>query len=264
MNDITSSQNQLFKHLKKLVFSQKERSKLNLAVLEGIHLTESYLQYVGLPKQCVFAESALENSEAKNIIQKCQEGNVECVQISRVLFKDLSTVENGIGLLFVIDIPRNDSEEPLDESAVLLENVQDPGNVGTILRTAAAAGMKKVYCSGGTASVWSPKVLRAGMGAQFVLDIYENVNLKQLMQKSNIQVLATTLSAEKTLYETNLKKPTAWIIGNEGGGVSDELLSLNITEITIPQTEGVESLNASAAAAICLFEQVRQQTSLTE
>lgn len=258
LDNITSSQNKLFKLLKKLVSSQKERSKLNLTVLEGIHLAENYLQHVGFPKQCIFVENALEDSEANKIIQKCQENHVEYIQISKTLFKELSMVENGIGLLFVVDIPKNDSEKPLDENAVLLENLQDPGNVGTILRTAAAAGIKKVYCSVGTASAWSPKVLRAGMGAQFVLDIYENVDLKQLMQKSNVQVLATTLSAKATLYETDLTKPTAWIIGNEGSGISDELLSLNITEIIIPQAEGVESLNASAAAAICLFEQVRQ------
>ncbi len=263
MNDITSSQNKLFKQLNKLSSSQKERSKTGLTLLEGIHLTESYLQYVGLPKQCVFTEDTLLDGEAREIIEKCQNGNAECVQISKALFKEISVVENGIGLLFVIDA-KSQQAEPLEESAVLLEDVQDPGNVGTILRTAAAAGIRKIYCSSGTASAWSPKVLRSGMGAQFVLDIYENVDLKQLIKESKIQVLATTLSAETTIYKTDLTQKTAWIIGNEGGGVSDKLLALNVQKVTIPQSGSVESLNASAAAAICLFEQARQQSSLTE
>ena len=264
MNNITSSQNKLLKQLKKLVHSQKERNKTGLAILEGIHLAESYLQHVGAPQQCVFAEDALQNSEAKKIIEKCQASSVECIQISKALFKEISMVENGVELIFVISIPETNAVRQLNENAVLLEGVQDPGNVGTILRTAAAAGVKKIYCSVGTASAWSPKVLRAGMGAQFALDVFENVDLTKLVQNSDIQVLATTLSAKTTIYETDLMQETAWIIGNEGGGVSRELLALDVKEVTIPQAAGVESLNASAAAAICLFEQVRQQSSLTE
>ncbi len=258
MERIISSKNQLIKQLKKLSSSQKERNKTGQALLEGIHLAKSYLEQGNTPEKCIFSEDALEDAEAAEIIQECQEKNVECTIISKAHFKEISVVENGVHLLLLVNIPAKSQREQLAENALLLDNVQDPGNVGTILRTAAAAGIKKIYCSGGTASVWSPKVLRAGMGAQFALDIYENVDLGQLIQKSNIQVLATTLFAKTILYETDLTKPAAWIIGNEGSGVSDELLSLNITEITIPQTKGVESLNASAAAAICLFEQVRQ------
>lgn len=264
MNNITSPQNKLLKQLKKLSSSQKERNKTNLTILEGIHLAESYLQQVGAPQQCLFAEDALHDSEVKKIIEGCQASSVECIQISKALFKEISVVENGIGLIFVITIPKISATEQLNESAVLLENVQDPGNVGTILRTAAAAGVKKIYCSAGTASAWSPKVLRAGMAAQFALDVFENVDLVKLIQSSDIQVLATTLSAKTTIYEAELAQKTAWIIGNEGSGVSRELLELGVKEVIIPQAAGVESLNASAAAAICLFEQVRQQSSLTE
>lgn len=232
--------------------------------VEGIHLTKSYLEQGSLPKKCIFSEDVLENAEAAEIIKECQVKNVDCVILSKAHFKEISVVENGINLLFLINVPLKSKEAQLIENALLLDNVQDPGNVGTILRTTAAAGVKKIYCSVGTASVWSPKVLRAGMGAQFVLDIYESVDLKKLIQESKAQVLAATLSTNRTIYKTDLTKPTAWIIGNEGSGISQELLSLNVQEVMIPQAGNVESLNASAAAAVCLFEQVRQQSSLTE
>lgn len=264
MERITSSQNKLFKQLKKLSSSQKERNNTGQTLVEGIHLVKSYLEQGDLPEKCIFSEDVLENSEAAEIIKECRVKNVDFVILSKAHFKEISVVENGINLLFLINIPPKSKGAQLAENALLLESVQDPGNVGTILRTAAAARVKKIYCSVGTASVWSPKVLRAGMGAQLVLDIHESVDLKKLIQESKVQVLATTLFANQTIYEADLTRPTAWIIGNEGSGISQELLSLNVQEVIIPQASNVESLNASAAAAVCLFEQVRQQSSLTE
>ncbi|HZV67766.1 MAG TPA: RNA methyltransferase, partial [Telluria sp.] len=134
----------------------------------------------------------------------------------------------------------------------------DPGNVGSILRSAAAAGLKQVYCSAGTAFCWSPKVLRAAMGAHFVLDIYENVDLAPLVRAARIPVLATSGYATDRLYDVDLRRPVAWLLGHEGQGVADDLLSLASHQVVIPHLGQVESLNVAACAAVCFFEQLRQ------
>jgi TrmH family RNA methyltransferase len=160
--------------------------------------------------------------------------------------------------MFLIATPQKDVPQALSVNAVLLDNVQDPGNVGSILRSAAAAGVKEVYCAPGTAFCWSPKVLRAAMGAHFVLDIYENVDLPQLVQGAQIATLATSGYAAEQLYQLDLKRPVAWIFGHEGQGVSDALLSNATHRVIVPHLGKVESLNVAACAAVCFFEQVRQ------
>ena len=151
--------------------------------------------------------------------------------------------------------------ETLTQSAVMLDNLQDPGNLGSILRSAAAAGVEYVFCSRGTAFAWSPKVLRAGMGAHFLLKIFENADLDELIRKARVPVLATSSHADKLLYEIDLKSPVAWLFGHEGKGVSAELLALASYRVAIPHRGAVESLNVAASAAVCLFEQVRQTAS---
>jgi len=147
---------------------------------------------------------------------------------------------------------------PLSVSAVLLDNLQDPGNVGSILRSAAAAGITQVYCSAGTAFCWSPKVLRAAMGAHFVLDIVENVDLAALVSASQVMTVATSGYASERLYDVDLSVPVAWVFGHEGQGVADDLLSLTSRQVVIPHLGQIESLNVAACAAVCFFEQLRQ------
>ena len=146
---------------------------------------------------------------------------------------------------------------------MLLEAVQDPGNLGTILRTTAASGVTDVFLSPECASPWSPKALRAGMGAQFGLTIYEQVNLSEYITNSNVPVYATTLSDDNvSLYDLDLKPASAWLIGNEGQGVSPELATAATKRVRIPQADTpVESLNVAAATAVCLYEQLRQRIS---
>jgi TrmH family RNA methyltransferase len=180
------------------------------------------------------------------------------VVLPDTLFAALSQVEQGVALLFVVSTPTNKSLALIDQSCVLIDAVQDPGNLGSILRTSAAAGIKQVICSEGSVFAWAPKVLRAGMGAHFQLDIVEHANLQQLITTSTVPVYATDSHAQKTIYQMNLTQPCAWLFGNEGQGISHELLSCVTERLTIPQQGGVESLNVAAAAAVCLFEQKRQ------
>lgn len=260
MKYISSSQNPIFKNLKALATSAKARREQNQVILEGIHLTHSYLLTGAMPVSCVISKSAEDNWEVSTIITRCEQQNIPLLQVNDSQFQMLSSVNNGIGVLLVIEQPAAIPPETLNESALLLDGVQDPGNVGTILRTAAAAGLKSVYCSPETAAAWSPKVLRAAMGAHFALTIYENINLNEVIKGATVPIYATTLQAKQTIYEVDLSRESAWIVGNEGQGVSAELLREPVEQVIIPQNSDVESLNVAAATAVCLFEQRRQQS----
>jgi len=258
MKTISSRDNPLYKELKHLTSSSQARRKAGRSVLDGVHLCESYLQFVGLPALCAVGESAQHHPEVAALVARCESGGASCLLLPDALYKALSQVENGIDVLFVVDTPRPEPEPALDRAAVLLDNLQDPGNFGSILRSAAAAGIGAIFCSAGTASAWSPKVLRAGMGAHFLLTIHEGVDLPALVASARIPVLATSSHATQTLYQTDLKSPVAWLFGHEGQGVSEELLALATHQLAIPHLGAVESLNVAASAAICFFEQVRQ------
>lgn len=259
MKQVTSHKNPLFKELKQLAFSSSARRKASKTLLDGVHITQMYLEQFGMPLVCAFTAAAREHTETGKIIQHCWDSGVECVELSETVYRELSPVEHGVGLLFVIKTPFRTIRERLETSALLLDGVQDPGNMGTMLRTAAAVGVKKIFCSADTVAVWSPKVLRAGQGAHFVLDIYENANLAQVIGLSDIPVIATNPHAAKTLYETDLDSEVAWLFGSEGRGVSEELLQKVALQVAIPHTGDIESLNVAMAAAVCLFEQQRQQ-----
>ena len=208
---------------------------------------------------CLVDQGWEANSEVRHIVDTCQSQGVDIIITPRHVFNTISVVENGIGLALVVSLPPKLTPPPLQQNSILLDKVQDPGNVGTILRTAAAAGVAQVFCSTGCASVYSPKVLRAAMGAHTVLDIFENCNLIKVINDAQAPIYATSLEATTSLYDLDLTKPSSWLMGSEGQGVSPDLLTLNIQKIIIPQQPQVESLNVSAATAVCLFEQLRQQ-----
>lgn len=258
MKQITSPHNEVFKHLKQLAGSAKHRRRTKQTLLEGIHLCQSYLQQGDVPLLYVHTDAAKENPEASAIIQACESASVDGILLSNAHFRAISAVESGVGIAFVIKVPALEPLACLRSNALLLDEVQDPGNMGTILRTAAAAGFVDICISQGSVSAWSPKVLRGGMGAHAALRIYENIDIKALIQTARVPVFATSLDAKKTIYEQDLSGSVAWLFGNEGSGVSQELLSLDVQKVIIPQNKQVESLNVAASVAVCLFEQLRQ------
>lgn len=259
MERVTSAHNSLYKIFKQLATQPKTRKQLRQTIFEGVHVCDAYLQSGEEPLYCIVADAALEQSEVTGLIARLA-SNTPVVNIPDSLFAAMSVVENGVGVAFVVDIPTHDAAAPLTGDALLIDAVQDPGNVGTLLRTAAAAGIQKVYLSAGSASAWAPKTIRAAMGAHTKLSMYEQVNLAELITHASVPVRATSLTAPQSLYDVNLTVPTAWIMGNEGAGVASELLELCAdTTVSIPQDTAVESLNVAAAAAVCLFEQRRQR-----
>jgi TrmH family RNA methyltransferase len=279
LRSIQSRDNAQYKQLRQWASSAQARRKSGMTLLDGVHLCEAWLQHRGVPDLCVVAESALSHPEVAALVAQCESnansnaksnsntnstaGAAECVLLPDALFTPLGQVEHGVGILFAVKVPdaasSGHASPSLQSAALLLDSVQDPGNLGTILRAAAAAGIQEIYCGPGTAAAWSPKVLRAGMGAHFVLEITEDVDLVQLIQQASVPVYATQLDAAKTIYTADLRAPSAWLFGHEGQGVSEQLLALATERLTIPQSSQVESLNVAASVAICLFEQRRQQ-----
>lgn len=255
---IQSRDNPLYKQIRQLATSAQARKKAGQTLLDGVHLCQAWLSQRVAPSICVVSDNAASHPEVLVILNACMERQVTCIQLPDALYAALSQVENGIDILFIVDVPIPSHVESLNECALLLDQLQDPGNVGSILRSTAAAGIKKIFCSPSTVSAWSPKVLRAGMGAHFVVDIYEQCDLSALIQSASIPVIATSSHATQTIYGYDLSKKIAWLFGHEGQGVSDELLALASVQLAIPHDPAMESLNVAASAAVCLFEQVRQ------
>jgi TrmH family RNA methyltransferase len=261
---ITSRDNPFFKRLLKLARSSNQRKTAGLTLLDGVHLIETYLP-LGQPESLVVSEAGCENPEIKRLLAEAGDGTgakAAIAVLSNGLFNDISSVRTPTGIMAVIPIPSAESVCPPDydeEFWVLLEAIQDPGNFGSILRSAAAAGASGVHLSEGCADPWSPKTLRAAMGAHFFLRIYERSNLAEVARMFKGKVIATMPNARKTLYQAHLAGPVALVFGNEGTGLSEALLQACVERVRIPMPGGIESLNVAAAAAACFFERVRQR-----
>jgi TrmH family RNA methyltransferase len=258
MKTITSRDNPTYKELKLLAGSSQARRRAGRTLLDGVHLCQAWLELRGMPLQVLVAEGALANPEVAGLVQRCEEARAHVTAFPDALYTPLSQVEHGVGLMFIVDTPVPATAPGLVMNSVLLDGVQDPGNVGSILRSAAASGVKQVYCSAGTAFCWSPKVLRAAMGAHFVLEIFEQADLPALVKAAQIPVLATSGYAAERIYDIDLRGPVAWLFGHEGQGVADDLLALATHRVVIPHAGQVESLNVAACAAVCFFEHLRQ------
>ncbi len=258
MKVVVSRDNPLIKRVRALSQSARDRRKMDQTVLDGAHLLRAALEAGQAPVEVVVSDQGLEREEIRSLVASCPASSVS--QVPDALFAHISPVDSPSGVLAVLRMP-TEPVTPLDmsRSLVVLDRVQDPGNLGTLLRTAAAAGLTQAVLTQGCAQVWAPKVLRAGMGAHFNLAIHERLDAASLLRDFDGQVLATALGpTAKSLYLLDLSGPVAWLFGAEGSGVSAELLTIASDQVIIPMPGRVESLNVSAAAAICLFEQVRQ------
>ena len=252
MKLIQSRDNALFKQLKKLAESGRERRKSGLTLLDGVHLVQAYEEVFGSLDSLIVAESA--SGEAADYA-----AGREHVVLADALMRDLGLVDTPSGLLAMAPIPAAREGIRRDRDAILLDGVQDPGNLGTLLRTAAAAGIRQAVLSPGCASAWAPKVLRAGQGAHFALSIHEDVDLLTVMADYAGTTAVTCLDGATSLYEAVWFGPVAWVFGAEGQGVSRPLIEAARLRVRIPMPGEVESLNVAAAAAVCLFEAVRRR-----
>lgn len=273
--DISSSSNPKWRHLRELLESARERRRSGQTVLEGWHLLDAWLA-TGRPiRQLVIPQRTLQQlagvpaSDGDDIDESVEHSSPVQVAadahwliLDDRLFGELDLLPSPSPVLAVVDTPRPLLPARLGEGGdiIVLDRVQDPGNVGAILRTAAAAGVQTLLTTPGTAACWAPKVLRAGMGGHFVLDIVENVAPEALQAlAAHLPLAGTVLQGGQSLYGTDLRSPLAWVFGNEGEGIAPALQERLGLRLTIPQAAGVESLNVAASAAVCLFEQRRQR-----
>lgn len=253
---ITSRDNPLFKELKKLATSSRQRRKAEQTLLDGTHLLQACLDSGGRPLQVLVNAAALHDREAAALLEKLS--GVPLTQLDDSLLKELSELKTPTGILALVEMPRPKLTAAHSRFCLLLEDIQDPGNLGSMIRSAAAAGCDAVFLSRGCADAWSPKVLRGGMGGHFELDIHESADLRAVAEAFSGEVYAASLQAKQSLYDCDLRGTVACAIGNEGAGLSEELLHV-AHPVFIPMPGKIESLNAAAAAAVCLFEVARQQ-----
>lgn len=255
---LQSKDNPKLKLLRSLIEQSAARKKHALTVLEGAHLLESYLASNQQPQSIFTSESGFVHPE--NQAALCQ-ARCDIFIIAESTYNSLSTLTHSTALMSVIRTPRASQSWNAHLDSLVLDQIQDPGNVGTLLRSAAAVGIKQVICSAGTASLWSPRVLRAAMGAHFSLDLFENISYPQIRTGFSIPIFATSSHQPTSIYQLDLRSPLVWVLGNEGQGVDPALLQ-HAQAVTIPQPGGQESLNVAVAGSVCLFEMSRQRLTL--
>lgn len=254
---IQSRENPWYKSLVRLASSSRERRREGRAILDGPHLIAAWSACGGVAEALVASESGSARPEARALLEATP-ARTRVVVPDR-MFDALAQVATPVGILAVVATPAPAAPPEALDDALLLDGLQDAGNLGSILRSAAAAGVRTVCLAPGSVFAWSPKVLRAGMGAHFGLEIHESVRLEDLAARCRGRLIATDPRAERALDATDLRGPVAWIFGNEGAGISPALAARASDRVRIPMPGGAESLNVAAAAAICLFEQVRQR-----
>ena len=251
---ITSRSNPLLVRLRKLANDPLAYRKQQQIVLEGEHLCAAYAQRAGAVAQAVITEAAHEHGSACSDL--AQRADAVAV-VSSALMASLSTLESSAQLVYVVAWP-GAREVQASVPSIVLDRVQDAGNVGTILRSAAAFGFTQVLALKGSAGLGSPKVLRAGMGAHFGLHLVEALD-EVALASLRVPLLAASPRAATAIHSLELPWPCAWLFGHEGQGVSAALMARCAHTLRIPQPGGEESLNVAAAAAVCMYESMRQR-----
>ncbi len=257
MPHVTSPDNPRLKEAMRLIASSRERRKSGRCVLEGEHLVAAFSARHGAPELVIVAAGAASGASLRAIPGGMKPPDV--LIVSEKTWAELTQLPPSTGVLAVVTAPQPVFKRS-SEFCLLLDDIQDPGNMGSILRSAAAAGVAQVFTSAHCVFAWSPKVLRAAQGAHFQLDIFEDTDLLAWVHAYRGVTAATVASGGVSLFDANLGGPVALVVGNEGAGVSAELLAATKLKVTIPMPGGFESLNAAAAAAIALFECVRQRS----
>lgn len=260
MKSISARDNPTFKDLRALARDPRRQREDCRTLIEGPHLIVAALDHGYVPELSVVSESAAALPEITRLLERLAAVPALCLRDA--LFREISDLATPVGMLARIAIPAVPDALPTGD-CLLLDAVQDAGNVGTLLRTAAAAGVRDVLLGAGCAGAWTPRVLRAAQGAHFGLHIHEQVNLLEFLRTYPGVSVAAVAHAGQALYDLDCAPSLAWLFGNEGGGIAPALIAAANQCTTIPLVAGSESLNVSAAAAVCLFEMRRQRASRT-
>ncbi len=256
---ITSSQNSLVKELQLLQKKKQERNAEQVFIVEGLRavgeipITWEIRQYVVAKSFALEAETVIKNKE------------IPVILVADSIFTSISDTKSPQGILAVVGQQAHDLEQVIGHEKgffVIADQVQDPGNLGTLIRTAHASGAHGVFLSRGCVDLYNPKTIRATMGSVFHIPIIADIEIEDLMIAltfQDVHIYATSLENSKVVYDYDYTQKTAIIIGNEANGISEKTKMLVPNFIKIPMPGGAESLNASIAAGICMFEVVRQR-----
>ncbi len=250
---VSSRDNAVVRMVRRLVEQPTTYRRAGQVWLEGEHLCDALCSRGWRPARALISQTGWAQPRLAALAAAAPRVDV----LPDALFAQLGGMPSPASLGFLVDLP-SAPHRPLARAAVLLDRVQDAGNVGSILRTAAAMGVPQVLATVGTAALWSPKVLRAGMGAHFGLLLIEGLEIGDL-EELQVPLVAGSSHASADLSETELPDPCVWVMGHEGQGVSNEMMRRCSMTVRIPQPGGEESLNVAAAAAICLYESARQR-----
>ena len=267
---IESKQNTQVKKLQKIVSSNKYRQENKLFWIEGEKLCKSFFENVKMNGKLLLVFDQKTNK--KLIINFCLKNNIKEVNftcLSSSLFRGISQIENSPGWGIVANYPTNNFSETKEiKDVVILDGVQDPGNLGNIIRTSAAVGIENIWVTKSTSDPYSPKAIRAGSAGQFITKFSFFSDLNEILNRNEIskmQILATVVRSKSVnLYDTklDLKKNCAWLFGSEGRGISPNVIEKNkLLSLNIPHLAKIESLNVAIAVAVCLFEMKRQRLS---
>ena len=251
---LTARDNPLLVQLRKLARTPSAYRKEGRVWIEGEHLCSAFAARGGVAAQAVINDSGWQDLGLRSLALASQ----RVARVGDALFASISALESPARLGLLVTLP---SQAPLllpGVPSVVLDRVQDAGNVGSLLRSASAFGFSQVIALGGTAALWSPKVLRAGMGAHFGLHLVEGVEHDALAALS-LPLLAADVQGDSPLDSAILPDPCAWVFGHEGQGVDAALLESCAQRLRIPQPGGEESLNVAAAAAICLYASTQRR-----
>ncbi len=256
---ITSKDNEQIKHIKKLK-EKKYREEYNEFIIEGIKMIEEAMQENVKIKSIIICDDCKTQGAITNELMY-EIAKLNCIYVAEKVFSTITDVINPQGIMAIVEKPISEEKEIdyNETNFLLLDNIQDPGNLGTILRTADSLNIKQIILSKGSADAYNLKVVRSTMGAIFRVKIIEVQNLSKTvkeMKKHKIKVYATDLQTDKSIYDVNYEK-SAIVIGNEANGVSTEVLEEASERIKIPMTGKTESLNAAVATSIILYEAFR-------
>ena len=250
---VSSAENPLLVRLRRLVADPSAYRRVGEIWIEGEHLCAARAARGGTVPTAVIGESAWQSPMLRHLANRAAQVAV----VPDALLTSITSLESPAPIGFVVDWPGS-ATLLFGTSSVVLDRLQDAGNVGTILRSAAAFGIRQVVALKGTAALWSPKVLRAGMGAHFGLNLVEGLT-EDGLATWDLPMVATSSYAEAAIHQATLPWPCAWVMGHEGQGVSAALAARCAVTVRIPQPGGEESLNVGAAAAVCFYESARQR-----
>ena len=259
---ITSEDNSRVKLVRKLG-TRKGRSTEGRFTVEGKHLVSQVLER-GLDVDFIMIPEGGSAGDTGSIKDCIDSKDVLVCEVPAKVFSGLTDAGTGIGMLAVLrrsdpDISLLEKLSP-DDNILVLDRIQDPGNMGTLIRTAVAAGYKAIAALNGTVDIYSPKVLRATAGMVFeipVIYVPDEDSLRDILKKSGRRIAVTSVDGGKPYYEEDLGRGIALVIGNEGNGVSDAVMQMANVKVTLPMRGNIESLNAAVAAAILMYEAVR-------